>query len=622
LSITLKNVDDERKNIMNKLQQVAKNKNFLIFWLLISGTVLLVSLQYNCVSVELIKITFPTEEYLQKELPFDKIRFAGVTLPDSKVYLGGKELKVYKSGAFVGLLELLPGKNEFVFTAQTPVEIATYTLVLFRKQPTTTSPERPPVIEEGFFVPEKDVTLSVGDLLRLQFKGSPNGKKAECKIKGLRKRIKLVEKEGEIKGIYVGHYVINDAGENYDKVKNSEIKFILTTKYGKVEKICPARITILPRNTLLVGEVVEDDTYFLMDVDTSRPCPYSVLKNTKLVITGKIGEYYRVALSRNLHVWINEKSVKLFPEGVYPLPAVIYSITVATAAVESGSIKIKIPISEKVPVMVDENLYPPETSLTVFYAKVDSGWVTQYLEEKNIKFLKIIQQDDETVKITLSLKDFQPWGSNVYYEDKNLIWEVKVPPKINLADPVSPLRGLKVFVDPGHGGKESGAVGATGLKEKDVNLDISLTLAEKLRSCGAEVVCSRSGDETISWQERFKLARNSKADIYLCIHVNSIPETWDPLRVRGVSTFYNYASGMNLAKCILARFTAELGLPKSYYIYRHPYRNQPTGMVFVLVEVGFISHPEDELILLEKRFREKISEAIYNGLIDFLSRKY
>lgn len=583
--------------------------------------VVLVGTENNCIGVELIKITFPTEEYLRKELPFDKIRFAGVTLPGSKVYLGERELRVYKSGAFVGLLELSPGRNEFVFTAHTPVEITTYTLVLFRKQPAITSPEKPPIIEDELLMPEKDMILSLGDMLKLQFKGSPNAKKAECEVKGIKKRIKLVEKEGEIKGIYVGHYVINDTKEKYEKVKDSEIKFILTSKYGKAEKICPARITILPPDTQLVGEVIDDNAYLLMDIDTLRPCPYSVMKNTKLVITGKIGEYYRIALNKNLHMWVNEKSVKLLPEGIYSLPAVIYSITVATTAVESNCVKVKISINEKVPVIIDENLYPPEVSLTVFYAKVDSGWVTQYLEEKNIKFLKIIQQDDETVKIALSLKNSQPWGSDVYYEDKSLIWEIKIPPMIDLTDAVSPLRGLKIFVDPGHGGKESGAVGATGLKEKDVNLDISLALVEKLHSKGAEVICSRSGDETVSWQERFKLAKDSKADIYLCIHVNSIPETWDPLRVRGVSTFYNYPNAMHLAKCILEKFT-EVGLPKSYYIYRHPYRNQPTGMIFVLIEVGFISHPEDELILLEKQFRRKISEAIYNGLMDFLSGKY
>ncbi len=91
----------------------------------------------------------------------------------------------------------------------------------------------------------------------------------------------------------------------------------------------------------------------------------------------------------------------------------------------------------------------------------------------------------------------------------------------------------KVVLDPGHGGSDPGAI-AGGVREKDLTLDIARRVAALLAGQGLSVVLTRDGDETRSLQQRVEIANAARGDIFLSIHVNSIPTE----RRRGVETYY------------------------------------------------------------------------------------
>ncbi|MDX1532061.1 MAG: N-acetylmuramoyl-L-alanine amidase, partial [Rhodothermales bacterium] len=93
--------------------------------------------------------------------------------------------------------------------------------------------------------------------------------------------------------------------------------------------------------------------------------------------------------------------------------------------------------------------------------------------------------------------------------------------------PVADLFGLRIstiVIDPGHGGRDPGAVGPSGTLEKDLTLDLALRLRDRLRDRGYRVLLTRTADEALSLRERVTFANRHGADLFVSLHLNSIPD--------------------------------------------------------------------------------------------------
>jgi len=183
----------------------------------------------------------------------------------------------------------------------------------------------------------------------------------------------------------------------------------------------------------------------------------------------------------------------------------------------------------------------------------------------------------------------------------------------------SPLFGKRIALDPGHGGDDPGAVGSTGLKEKDVNLALAEALAARLRGSGARVLLVREGNDNPSTYERVARANAWGADLYLSIHCNSF---WDP-RESGTETYYSgsHRDNLVLARTVHRHLVEALGLvdrglrrADGFVVVREP------RMPSALVEVCFLSNPREEQLLLSDAFRERIVQALYEGILEFFQR--
>jgi len=221
------------------------------------------------------------------------------------------------------------------------------------------------------------------------------------------------------------------------------------------------------------------------------------------------------------------------------------------------------------------------------------------------------------------------------------------------------LKISRIVIDAGHGGHDTGTIGPTGLMEKDLCLDVALRLGKLIEQKlpGADVVYTRSDDTFIPLEERTHIANEAKADLFISIHANSSSDHG----ARGVETFYLNLKGSPEAMEVAARENAvsqegihdledlvkkiartekideskELAvdvqdsLAKKIQRTAKPVRNRGVrkapfvvligaDMPSILTEISFLSNPSDEQLLKKPEHRQRIAEAVYQGVAAYL----
>lgn len=190
-----------------------------------------------------------------------------------------------------------------------------------------------------------------------------------------------------------------------------------------------------------------------------------------------------------------------------------------------------------------------------------------------------------------------------------------------------PLLGKVIYLDAGHGGKDAGAI-VNNIKEKDINLIIVKKLEKELNSKGAIVYQTREGDYDLSTTtvnrkrsdlyNRAKLINNSKASMYISIHLNSTTNS----KWRGLQVFYSSVNKENklIGESLYNTFKNNLSNVRTlkkdntYYMYRN------IKIPGVLIELGFISNPSDNYILRNNDYQDKLVNNIVNGIITYYNK--
>jgi N-acetylmuramoyl-L-alanine amidase len=248
----------------------------------------------------------------------------------------------------------------------------------------------------------------------------------------------------------------------------------------------------------------------------------------------------------------------------------------------------------------------------VYGAVANSNWITQQLTAREIKNAYYTQVAKQQFRITLELNHEQIWGYQIGYKGTMLTIKVKRQPE------TLKLKAMTIVLDAGHGGANNGALGSTGVKEKDVTLPIVFHLKNVLEREGARVVLTRTNDSDLTTIDRLKKIWASDADILVSIHANSVGLTANPADIQGASTFYKHVCYRPLSVFVLKR-VLETGLWSFGNVGSFNFAlNSPTELPNVLVETAFISNPEDEMKLLDDEFRLELAKRIAEGIEDFL----
>jgi len=282
------------------------------------------------------------------------------------------------------------------------------------------------------------------------------------------------------------------------------------------------------------------------------------------------------------------------------------------------------------------------------------------VEDGLLKSIRAGQFNIDTVRIVLDIDRIESYNVFFFDDPTRLIIDV------NAEKTESILTKKVVVIDPGHGGHDPGAVGPTGLREKDVVLDIALKLREILsKDPTLDVHLTRDHDIFIPLEERTAIARKKEADLFISIHANASPNR----AARGVETYLlnwtndeeairvaareNYISMKRMKEKMTAykndverilndlsrdykrdeslklahlvqnsiisdiggeRRMINLGVKQALF-----YVLVGASMPSILAEVSFISNPEEEKLLAKDGYREAIARSIASGIKRYFS---
>ncbi|MBX9253523.1 N-acetylmuramoyl-L-alanine amidase [Desmonostoc muscorum CCALA 125] len=178
---------------------------------------------------------------------------------------------------------------------------------------------------------------------------------------------------------------------------------------------------------------------------------------------------------------------------------------------------------------------------------------------------------------------------------------------------------LVVIIDPGHGGKDSGAIGIGGTREKDVILPIGRRVAEILQQNGVQVVMTRDSDYFVTLPGRVQLAERANADVFVSIHANAVgPGRSD---VNGLEVYY-YDSGLSLARVVRSSILQSIGTLKDRGVRRARfYVLRKSSMPSILVETGYMTGREDMPRLRTSAYQNQMAEGIARGILQYLKRR-
>ncbi|WP_379163790.1 N-acetylmuramoyl-L-alanine amidase CwlD [Paenibacillus sp. sgz5001063] len=197
-----------------------------------------------------------------------------------------------------------------------------------------------------------------------------------------------------------------------------------------------------------------------------------------------------------------------------------------------------------------------------------------------------------------------------------------------------PLSGKTIAIDAGHGGPDGGAVSREGLIEKDINLSVALYLRDYLQQSGAIVMMTREGDYDLALQDtkgyskrktedlkqRVRSIEEKRADLFISVHMNSVPSG----RWSGAQTFYYPNNEGNKALADFVQDELRTTLENTDRVAKTVntvYLLKALKMPAALVEVGFLSHPQESALLGDEVYQRKVATGIYRGILRYASER-
>jgi N-acetylmuramoyl-L-alanine amidase len=342
-------------------------------------------------------------------------------------------------------------------------------------------------------------------------------------------------------------------------------------------------------------------------------CPTSVVsylaEGTRYRAVGAFGDYYRVEIGSNENYLIHRDVVRELSVSELSEPV----LTEIELEEREDKVILHLKTSERFPFFVDDGL--SSLALRMHGIAADNEVALPALNG-SVKSLSLVPGSGgrQAPAIFTVETDFEMIGFKTSWDGSDLLVEIFKPEKV---DRENPLQGKVIIVDPGHGGKDTGAPGPGDLNEKDVNLAMSLYLREMLTEAGAEVIMTRDEDIDVNLYDRPERIDDYDADLFISVHCNAHAASAPATKIHGLMILFNYAHNEKLADIMLQTMAEESELPgfrtwrRNIAVIRHPH------VPSVLVEAGYMMHPYDNWYILHPRGQKQLARAMMEGIKNY-----
>ena len=517
-----------------------------------------------------------------------KISILGSGDPDKPIYLNGNVVETSEDGYFTIYLDLKVGENSFVFkhkdvetvlkvTRKTPSTSSTYTM---------TKPEFVP----GSCSPTQSMTMKTGQKVTFSCQ-APAGAKVWVMIGSYKVNLTSSESSTNSNGKltptkYTGTFTFPTVAGSQQILSLGNPVFMLEYKGQSISSKMSNTISVQSSkyNKYAVINTSEAEAVARTGPSTSYSRLTPLINGATDYIVGAQNGFYLLKSG----IWTAESNLKI-----------INNKALATNKVSSISVNSNnsyTDIAFKMPVNAVFDVAAASNSVTLTLYNTTGIKVSSSLPSSSIFSSISCQNISGNAQYTFKLKSSNNYfGYYAQYKNGALVFSLKNAPKISKSGS-KPLTGLKVLLDAGHGGSESGAVGPlgkNGLYEKQINLSIALNARKYLKSLGATVIMSRTSDKTVSLTERADLIRKEKPDIAVSIHNNSMDVTADYSKYAGFLTLYSQIGSKATASFIQDAMVKELGRENDGFRWQSLSVCIPTQAPAVLIEGGFMSNPAE-----------------------------
>ncbi|MBA4178585.1 MAG: hypothetical protein C0505_18800 [Leptothrix sp. (in: Bacteria)] len=559
------------------------------------------------------------------------VNVLGRTAPGASVRVGGEPVTVFATGVFArDRVPLALGPNRILIEASPPGASAptpTQTLMLDIER----LPPPAPVVwpADRLFVngaslrPAEALTVAPGEAVEVAVQATP-GQHVEARLPG--QRWQRVPEAGVASGRYLARLRFDRAGD----VAAAPLQLRLlaqrlprSARPRQITTETPGAVGQWRGDTARLFVVGADGAgllHGLHEVRLGGPFLAELPAGTLLHATGRRGAHLRVQLAPDTTAWVAEAALApAAPEASLPQT----SFTSITASGSAEGDVISLPLPAGAAYAVNAVSTPDGRQLLeveVFGAHHATTWVSQRATARLLRELHVEQAGPGRVRVRITPVAPRLWGWRVERTATALRVLLRPAP---LLDPTaaSPLAGLRVALEAGHGSADNrGAVGATGVPEKDINRWTTEALQAELLAAGAQVVMVREGDDNPSLRERARRVDASQAELFVSVHANAADTGGGFLRVAGASTYFKHANHRELAAAVQRRLLEQTGLTDFGVVGNFNYTplRLTTWMPAVLVEQAFVTHPGDEANLLDPTLRARLARAVRMGLEDHL----
>lgn len=552
------------------------------------------------------------QPYENASIPAVKQSFVfGSVLPaTATLTINGIPVKPYTNGGFLAMIPLEPGR----FKIQAVVDDGVSSTTVIRYVNVAAEPQ--PFPEDAKDIvpvsPKGRHVVRAGDNLDVVFQGAANGS-ARFKFPG-GSEIPMEEIPAR-SGIFRASYIVKST----DKFDGTDLTYVLKRKDGKrLTQKAGADITVQRRETPRIVELKED-AVVLTGPDTDLGYNLFALPGVRLEVTGESGDFVRVAVGDRDEGWLRKSSVIELPSGT-PMP---HSVSRNVRVSDDGtSTFVEIPLQHHHLHRIEQTLDPHVLRLTLYGVTADTDRVRYINSDSVVRDLTWFQEEPNTMTVDIRTRQQLGWGYDVRYENNTLVLEIRHKPQITGKSPtpkLTSLKGLRIAVDAGHSVQSFGTIGPWGNTEAAVNLAAAKVVKKELERRGADVVMIQDGTRELSLSDRVQIAWKAKAQFYISLHCDAVPEGVDPREQQGYSVHYYHAQSQPFAEILHRRYGEQTGI-KDAGLWRSNLAvcRTPT-MPSLLLEMGFLILPDQEELLLSTKNERHTATAIADSIYELVT---